>query len=257
MEHGDFTGLAENYSKFRPGYAPSVRDAVFGMLNKPAADIECADVGAGTGIWTRMLAEKGARVVAVEPNSDMRQRGTADCHGLPIEFRPGSGEDTGLVDGAVDLVTMASSFHWPDFNKSTREFHRILRSGGVFVALWNPRQIDVNPLLVEIESEIHRLKPDLKRVSSGSAGFIDTLQERLYDTGLFDDLVYLEGRHVVEQTPTHYLGVWQSVNDVRVQLGPENWRAFLGFVEAKVGGLDKIVTTYRTRAWAARRKEIQ
>ena len=255
MDHGDFTGLAENYSRFRPGYAPSVRDAVFGMLAKPAAEIEGADVGAGTGIWTRMLAETGARVVAVEPNADMRRLGEVDCNGFSIEFRPGSGEETGLAETSVDLLTMASSFHWPDFDLSTREFSRVLRPGGRFVALWNPRLIEVNPLLVEIEAEIGRLEPNLKRVSSGASGFIDTLEGRLYDTGLFNDLVYLEGRHVMHQTPEHYLGVWQSVNDVRVQLGPDNWNAFLRFVETKVDGLDKIVTTYRTRAWSARRKD--
>jgi ubiquinone/menaquinone biosynthesis C-methylase UbiE len=254
MDHGDFTGLAENYSKYRPGYSPTVRDAVFGMLGKPAPDVEAADVGAGTGIWTRMLAETGARIIAVEPNADMRRMGVVDCEGYPIEYRSSGGEDTGLADSSVDLVTMASSFHWPDFDLSTREFHRILRPVGRFVALWNPRLIEANPLLVEIEEEIFRLKPTLKRVSSGSSGFIDTLEDRLYDTGLFDDLIYLEGRHVMDQTPEHYLGVWQSVNDIRVQLGPDNWAAFLRFVEAKTAGLDSIATTYRTRAWAARRK---
>lgn len=255
MDHGDFTGLAENYSKYRPGYSPSVRNAVFGMLEKPAAAIEGADIGAGTGIWTRMLAETGARIVAVEPNADMRRMGTADCAGHAIEFRSGSGEETGLPASGLDLVTMASSFHWPDFDLSTREFHRILRPGGRFVALWNPRLIAVNPLLVEIEEEIYRLDPTLERVSSGSSGFIDTLEDRLYRTGLFDDLVYLEGRHVMEQTPAHYLGVWRSVNDIRVQLGPDNWAAFLRFVEDRIAGLDRIVTTYRTRAWMARRKD--
>jgi ubiquinone/menaquinone biosynthesis C-methylase UbiE len=49
-----------------------------------------------------------------------------------------------LADGSVDLVSMASSFHWADFDTACDEFHRILRSGGVFVALWNPRLIEVN-----------------------------------------------------------------------------------------------------------------
>ncbi len=49
---------------------------------------------------------------------------------------------------------MASSLHWANFDKACDEFHRILRPGGVFVALWNPRFIEANPLLVEIEAQI-------------------------------------------------------------------------------------------------------
>jgi SAM-dependent methyltransferase len=52
------------------------------------------------------------------------------------------------------IVRMASSLHWANFDKACDEFHRILRPGGVFVALWNPRFIEANPLLVEIEAQI-------------------------------------------------------------------------------------------------------
>jgi hypothetical protein len=47
--------------------------------------------------------------------------------------------------------SMASSFHWADFDRARDEFHRILRSGRVFVASWYPRFIEANPLLVEID----------------------------------------------------------------------------------------------------------
>lgn len=254
LKHGDFTGLAENYSKYRPGYAPSVRDALLGMLNKPAKEVVAADVGAGTGIWTRLLAEKVQKVVAVEPNDDMRRFGQADSQGLSVEFHAGSGEETGLPANAFDMVSMASSFHWVDFNRGLQEFHRILRPDGRFVALWNPRLIEANPVLVEIEAEIARLKPVVKRVSSGASGITETLTEQLNAHPLFTDVVYVEGRHVSMQTPEHYLGVWRSVNDVRFQLGEENWAKFLNFVEQKIAKMDSIVTVYKTRAWSARRR---
>jgi hypothetical protein len=49
------------------------------------------------------------------------------------------------------------------------------------------------------------------------------------------------------------LGVWRSVNDVQVQLGPDLFGQFLRYVEHKVEGLSSIETTYLTRAWTARR----
>jgi hypothetical protein len=44
------------------------------------------------------------------------------------------------------------------------------------------------------------------------------------------------------------------VNDLRVQLGPEKFTAFLAFVEQRIAGLQTIEATYLTRAWSARRK---
>jgi ubiquinone/menaquinone biosynthesis C-methylase UbiE len=253
LKHGDFTGLAENYSRYRPGYSRSVRDALLAMCSSDVAAMKVADVGAGTGIWTRLMAERVAHVTAVEPNEDMRRCGIRDSQGQRVTYREGSGEATGLPDQSVDMVSMASSFHWVDFERGLREFRRILKPGGRFVALWNPRLIEINPFLVEVEDYIKSLCPTMKRVSSGGSGITETLTEKLWASGLFDDVVYLEGRHTAEQTPEHYIGVWRSVNDIQVQMGPENWAKFLAWLGQRTAGMDKIATTYRTRAWSARK----
>lgn len=253
---GDFTGLASDYSQHRPDYCPSVLNGLLGMLNKPAQDVDFADIGAGTGIWTRMVYGKGVRSIsAVEPNDDMRANGIADSAGIPIRWLAGNAEETSLPDACCDWLSMASSFHWVDFNKATREFHRVLRPGGRFTALWNPRLIEANPLLVEIESHLDTLRPNLKRVSSGRSGITETLTEQLLASSYFEDVVYLEGRHMIAMLPERYMGAWRSVNDLRVQLGAEKFNAFLVFVEQRISGIDIIEATYLTRAWSARRKD--
>jgi ubiquinone/menaquinone biosynthesis C-methylase UbiE len=254
MKHGDFTGLAGDYARFRPGYAPQVATAILSYVGRDAASIDAADIGAGTGIWTRTLADRGLHsVAAVEPNDDMRGQGIEASRGTKIIWHKGSAEATGLPDASADLVSMASSFHWADFDKACDEFHRILRPGGVFVALWNPRFIEANPLLVEIEAQITKLKPDIQRVSSGRSGITERLTDMLSAKPQFSDVLYLEGRQVVYQTPEHYIGAWRSVNDLQVQLGPELFREFLDFTEKRIAGLKAIEATYVTRAWAARR----
>lgn len=254
LQHGDFTGLASDYASYRPDYAPSVVTAVLALHERAPSALDMADVGAGTGIWTRMLAARGPRsIVAIEPNDDMRAQGVLTSRDSAIQWRAGSGEATGLGDAAVDLLSMASSFHWVDFDAGCREFQRVLRPGGRFVAVWNPRMIELHPLLVEIESEVRRLKPAIHRVSSGRSGLTDRLTERLWATQGFDDVVYIEGRHTRRQTREHYLGVWRSVNDLQVQLGPTLFDSFLEFVERRIAEVPFIETTYLTRAWSARR----
>jgi SAM-dependent methyltransferase len=254
LTHGDFTNLAENYSKYREGYAPSVLHALIGLLRRPVDQLDAVDVGAGTGIWTRMLAHGGFRsVTAVEPNDVMRATGARDSSDYPITWRAGSGERSGLPDGSADLISMASSFHWVDFDQGTAEFRRVLRPAGWFVALWNPRYLDDNPRLLDIEAELTRLEPSLRRVTSARPEMIDDVVKRFVAHEGFDDVVTLEGRHVSEQTVADHLGLWRSVNDVRVQLGEERFERFLDYARDRLSDSDSVRVTYLTRAVAARR----
>lgn len=255
MKLGDFTGLATNYARYRQGYAPGVRAGLLGLLPGPPAACAAVDVGAGTGIWTRMLAQAGfASVTAIEPNADMRARGAADPDNGAIVWREGSGEATGLPARSAGLVTMASSFHWVDFDAGMSEFARVLVPGGRFCALWNPRLVEADALTAEIEAELDRRLGGQKRVSSGNSGVTETLTERLWSRPDFDDVVYLEGRHVASFSREAYLGVWRSVNDVRVKLGEAGFAAFIAWVDKRISGVSEIRSVYRTRAWAARRR---
>jgi SAM-dependent methyltransferase len=254
IRHGDFTTLASDYANYRPGYAPSVVTAVLSLVDRPANEVDAIDIGAGTGIWTRMLVAHGLHsVTAVEPNDNMRRYGILTSQEQGISWRKGTAEATELPARSCDLVTMASSFHWADFDKACSEFQRILRPSGRFAAVWNPRLIELNPLLVEIEAEITRLNPEVRRVSSGRSVFTERLTDKLWACPGFEDVVYLEARHVSTQTPEQYLGAWRSVNDLRVQLGLELFDKFLDFVERKMAGVAAVETTFLTRAWVVRR----
>lgn len=254
---GDFTGLAQNYTKYRPNYSTSILGALLGQFNRPSGNLDVADVGAGTGIWTNMVAQSGVKsVTAVEPNDDMREAGQAFTSGSGIvKWKKGSAEQTTLADESCDWLTMASSFHWADFDTSTKEFHRLLRPEGRFTALWNPRLIEVNPLLVEIEAYLSELNPNIKRVSSGRSGITSTLSDQLWASPYFEDVCYMEGRHEIFMSKERYLGAWRSVNDLQVQLGEASFDRFLNYVEEKLSGMEGINATYLTRAWSARVKK--
>ena len=81
---GDFSGLASNYSKYRPDYSKSVLEAIKGLIKKNESEINFVDVGAGTGIWSRMVYESGVKnIISIEPNEDMYKMGMQIAH-LPI-----------------------------------------------------------------------------------------------------------------------------------------------------------------------------
>lgn len=254
MEFGDFTQLADAYAKYRPGYSPMILDAFLGLIGKPINNITGADVGAGTGIWSRALASRGVKVTAVEPNTAMSEHGKTQNGSLPITWHAGSAENTGLAPNSCDFVCMASSFHWPDFDKAIAEFNRILKPHGLFMALWNTRHYEINPLLVDIENKVHEIIPNLKRVSSGRSEFCNGLLGRLAKTEIFEDVIYVEGNHIEYQSQERYIGLWESVNDIRVQAGEEKFAMFLDYIRNKTHGIETIEAEYTTRAWIGRRK---
>lgn len=93
-----------------------------------------ADLGAGTGLLTGRLASSEARVIALEPSPQMRERLIST---LPdVEIRDATAERTGLEDGSASLVTAGQAYHWFDLPAALPEVHRILRRGGWFAVLW-------------------------------------------------------------------------------------------------------------------------
>lgn len=249
MNRGDFTQLAKDYIN-RPGYSDSALRALAAYVGALRPGFSVADVGAGTGKLTEGLATLGLKGVAVEPNDAMRTEGMS-LFGSDGAFRwlKGSGESTGLPDGSVDWVLMASSFHWTDPKKSLPEFHRILRPGGFFTALWNPRDLEKNELHGRIEAIIHQSVPGLERVSSGSSRYTVGLEETLVSTGHFHNLIFLEAPHVEDMSKDRYLGAWRSVNDIQSQAGPERFQRILEAIEQEISALETVVVPYRTRAW--------
>ena len=137
--HQRFTDRVGDYVSYRPGYPETLIDAVIDLVGSRSAAV-VADIGAGTGIFTRSLVARGLQVYAVEPNAAMRtaaERGLADAPNFSAI--DGSAEATGLADESVDLITAAQAFHWFDKSAARQEFERILKSGGRVALIWNRR----------------------------------------------------------------------------------------------------------------------
>jgi SAM-dependent methyltransferase len=143
---GRFSDRADAYARYRPGYPSEAISAIVDSL-RPAKppDLTAADIGAGTGIFSRLLGVRGLRVLAIEPNEAMRLAGAPHPN---VEYLPGSAEATGLKDASVDLITCAQAFHWFHHDKALPEFRRVLKPTGRLSVLWNDRDHS-DPLTAE------------------------------------------------------------------------------------------------------------
>ena len=249
MKHGDFTALAKEYVN-RPGYSRDVLRMIGRMAGMDRRDFRVADVGAGTGKLTEELAALGLSGCAVEPNAAMRAEGEKAFYGKGnFSWSEGAAEHTGLPEASFDWVLMGSSFHWANTEEALAEFHRILKPGGYFTAIWNPRAIEGNELHERIEQVVYDAVPGMKRVSSGDKKNIGDIEGKLLSTKLFGNIVFTEAPHTVVMSKERYMGVWRSVNDIRVQAGEEKFKMILKDIEGIVASYEEIVVPYRSRAW--------
>ncbi|MGL4737424.1 MAG: class I SAM-dependent methyltransferase [Cellulosilyticaceae bacterium] len=167
MSVDHFTGKAEAYAKGRPGYPKEVFEKIIELA---PTDAVFADVGAGTGLFTKEIAEYGHTVYAVEPNDDMRDQLTRILKGyknvMPVA---GSAEVTTLPDQSVDIITIAHALHWFNLDTFRVECDRILKPAGRIIVIYNHipgrevndfgrQAVDAffsNPIAYSFENPIH------------------------------------------------------------------------------------------------------
>ncbi|PKI92140.1 SAM-dependent methyltransferase [Actinomycetales bacterium SN12] len=131
-----FGAEADNYEAARPDYP---FEAVAWMLDRlPDGARRLADVGAGTGKLTRVVAEaRDAEIVAIDPDAAMLAKLREQVPGVPTFL--GTAESLPLPNASVDAVVLGQAWHWVDPVAASAEIGRVVRPGGTLGLIWNAR----------------------------------------------------------------------------------------------------------------------
>lgn len=148
------------------GRPPMGPPPTFGRPPPPPPPDRVLDLGCGTGISTRLLAEHGLDVLGMDPNEDMLA--LAREQGGPTYVK-GEATATGLPPQSVGLVTVAQAFHWFPVQETMAELRRIVRRGGSVAAFWNIRA--ETPFMTAYEALLRDKSKDYEKVPR----FEDTL----------------------------------------------------------------------------------
>lgn len=185
-----FTHKVENYVKYRPSYPSEFMKYLTDEVGITKEKI-VADIGAGTGKLTKLLANEVKTVYAVEPNGPMRKA----CEEYCSEFRnviavDGTAEASTLPDSSVDFITVAQAFHWFDREKAGSEFKRILKPGEKVILVWN-NLLNENEFIIENDALLRRMCPDFHGLSGGSRSdpenYADFFMHSVCDHRIFDN----------------------------------------------------------------------
>ena len=132
-----FDELAGNFGReYVPGRSwKGLAEAMLKILNYDTV----ADLGAGEGTLSQLIAQRAKKVIAVDNSEKMVKFGQnlANENGLPnLEYRLGDIESPPIDDSSVDLAILSQALHHAEHPpKALSEAHRILKPGGRLIVL--------------------------------------------------------------------------------------------------------------------------
>jgi len=154
-----FTNRVDDYQRARPGYPAELTRWLLETTGLQRGDA-VAELGAGTGLYTRDLLDAGLIVHAIEPNDAMRAAAEQSFANHPSYLSvAGRAEATGLAPRSVKLVVAAQAFHWFQPEPTYQEARRIAIPGGYGALIWNVRRIE-NPFAHDYEQLLLKHCPD-------------------------------------------------------------------------------------------------
>lgn len=244
----DYSELADAYDK-RADYAADAINKIASEAKLSEQSIVC-DIGAGTGKLTVPLSEYGCKIYAVEPNDNMRNYGIKNTFGKSnVQWFEGTGENTGMDSRMFDLAVFGSSFNVCDRSMALKECHRILKTDGYFVCIWNHRVLD-DPIQNNIEII---LKQNIPGYNHG------TRRESQYavieKSGLFCDIMEYEYGFNVVKNKKEFAEGWYSDGTIQRQAG-DRFKEICRQIEAYLDSIrsDHLIIPYVSKFWMAKKK---
>ncbi|HZD52854.1 MAG TPA: class I SAM-dependent methyltransferase [Woeseiaceae bacterium] len=146
-----FSGHAESYAAYRPGYPGGLFDFLAACCERRRHAWDCAT---GNGQTAIRLTRYFERVTATDASGAQIEAATPHPK---IDYRVATAEHSGLSGGSVDLVTVAQALHWFDIERFFAEAVHVLAPGGV-LAVWSYGKCTVHP---DIDAVVGKLYRDL------------------------------------------------------------------------------------------------
>lgn len=134
-----FDGRAIDYTASRSNYSADFINCLYSQYGITKTSV-IADIGSGTGKFSKHLLDRQSEVYCIEPNDDMRSVAEKElCEYENFHSVAGAAENTTLKSNFVDCITTVQAFHWFDVLKFKQECLRIIKNKGRVFLIWNIR----------------------------------------------------------------------------------------------------------------------
>ena len=147
-----FGVAAEAYERHRPRYGAEIVEPLAGVADGPVRTV--IEIGAGTGLATRVLAGAGLAVTAVEPDEGMLAVLRRTCAGAGVTAVSAAYEDLDPDRlGPFDALVSAAAFHWTRPEGRWDRAAALLRPGGAVMIIGGPIEPS-DPAVAALEAAV-------------------------------------------------------------------------------------------------------
>lgn len=203
------------YKQYRPTYPERIIEIILNTVAEPYK--KAVDIGAGTGISTKLLSSNFENVIAIEPDKKMLDNGTFEDNVITINDCV---ENVRLKKCSIDLVTAGNSFYWMQADITLERIHEWLKENGVLAA-YRYNLPKTNDLVIN------------KIISEQSDSVWDRFRDdRLRDTGytyrtiknsmLFRNITITNVTNIVKLSPEEIVGFFSSTSYLSAYLASIN-----------------------------------
>lgn len=191
-----------NIAKARPSYPREAIERIKTLVSPPS---KVLDLGAGTGIMTKLLVTEGYQVTAVDPVSAMRKKLSEALPSVPC--LEGTSWSIPVETNSQDAVMLAQCFHWFDDEQSLTEIHRVLKPGGVLLLIWNMES-------QERSEWVARIRELYQAYDSAAPQYRKNRWQNVFKLSSIHDLFQLPLQHqqfIFDTTDTKRNDIWTRV----------------------------------------------
>jgi SAM-dependent methyltransferase len=224
-----FGADAARYHRARPSYPSAVIDAL--LAEAPHRVLE---VGCGTGIASRLLAERGCEVLGVEPDARMAAVARSVAS---IEVELSSFESWDRRDRQFELLASAQAWHWIEPSIGAAAAAAALLPGGRVGLFWNVGRPPAD-LKTAFATTYAKLAPGLEQYSVLLGHRDDRFEKSahaLRAVGGFTDVAVDTFPHSVTYSTDEWLDHLPTHSD-HATLPPERRERLLGAIGAIIDG---------------------
>jgi SAM-dependent methyltransferase len=158
-----FGQVAELYERARPSYPMALVDDVLAYAAIGVGDA-ILDVGAGTGKATRLFAERGLRIVALEPSAPMAAVARRVLRRFAsVEIVQSDFETWPAPSLRFGLLISGQAWHWTDPATRYAKARAVLRPGGALAVFWNWPDWRRCPLREDLDGAYREIAPGIER----------------------------------------------------------------------------------------------
>lgn len=132
-----FDKFAQTYDDVRPKYPKQLYKDIKNFCSI-SQNTNLLEIGTGSGIATKAIAELGSQIVTVEPGDNLIKVAQSNLSNFNnIKFVCDTFENCKFKDQQFDIILSATTFHWLEKESKYKDCYSYLKDNGFLILFWN------------------------------------------------------------------------------------------------------------------------